>query len=123
MDCLVAVLLAMIEWKVRRVTKRSIVAPLPAIDSFVFASNVPPMNVELPDAPVIAAGLTADEARLRVAFSLYREGRLSTPQCAELAGLSRRAFMDELARHRVEAPYALADLEADATTLKELGPR
>lgn len=81
------------------------------------------MNVELPDAPAIAAGLTADEARLRVAFSLYREGRLSTPQCAELAGLSRRAFMDELARHRVEAPYALADLEGDAATLKALGSR
>jgi predicted HTH domain antitoxin len=85
------------------------------------AGNVPAMTVELPDAPVAAAGLTADEARLRVAFALYREGRLSTRQCAELCGLSRTAFMDQLARHRVEAPYGLADLEADAATLKQLG--
>jgi predicted HTH domain antitoxin len=81
------------------------------------------MNVELPDAPAAAAGLTCGEARLRIAFSLYREGRLSTHQCAELAGLSRHAFMDELARHRIEAPYALADLEADAATLRALGRR
>jgi predicted HTH domain antitoxin len=78
------------------------------------------MKVELPDAPVAAAGLTAEEARLRLAFSLYREGRLSTLQCAELAGLSRRAFMDELARHRVEAPFTSADLEADLETLRKL---
>jgi len=79
------------------------------------------MKVELPDAPVAAAGLTAEEARLRLAFSLYREGRLSTRQCAEMAGLSRRAFMDELARHRIEAPFGVADLDADLASLSKLG--
>ena len=79
------------------------------------------MKVELPDAPAAAAGLTPEGARLRVAFSLYREGRLSTLQCAELAGLSRHAFMDELARHRVEAPYTAGDLAADLATLDKLG--
>jgi predicted HTH domain antitoxin len=78
------------------------------------------MKVELPDAPATAAGLTPEEARLRVAFSLYREGRLSTKQCADLAGLDRSAFLDALARHRVEAPYAVADLEADLATLGRL---
>lgn len=94
--------------------------PVATIDSLAFASRMRSMNVELPDAPSAAAGLTPDEARLRVAFSLYREGRLSTPQCAELAGLSRHAFLDELARHRIEVPYDLADLETDAATLKAL---
>ena len=79
------------------------------------------MNVELPDAPAAAAKLTPDEARLRVAFSLYHEGRLSTGLCAELAGLDRRAFMDELARHKVEAPFTVADLEADMADLRALG--
>jgi predicted HTH domain antitoxin len=78
------------------------------------------MKVDLPDAPAAAAGLTPDEARLRLAFSLYRDGRLSTKQCAEMAGLDRRAFMDELARHRVEAPYSVADLDADLATLGRL---
>ncbi|MFZ5497090.1 MAG: UPF0175 family protein [Verrucomicrobiota bacterium] len=81
------------------------------------------MKVDLPDAPAAAAGLTPEEARLRVAFSLYREGRLSTKQCAELAGLDRRAFMDELARHRIEAPYDLADLKSDLATLDKLAGR
>jgi predicted HTH domain antitoxin len=79
------------------------------------------MNVEVPDAPAAAAKLTPDEARLHLAFSLYREGRLSTGLCAELAGVSRRAFMDELARHRVEAPFSVADLEADLADLRALG--
>jgi predicted HTH domain antitoxin len=79
------------------------------------------MNVELPDAPAAAAGLTPEGARLRVAFSLYREGRLSTGLCAELAGLDRSAFMDELARHKVEAPFTVADWESDVATLRKLG--
>ena len=79
------------------------------------------MTVELPDSPAAAAKLTPEEARLSVAFALYREGRLSTAQCAELAGLTRRAFMDELAHHRVEAPYTVADLDTDLATLRKLG--
>ena len=79
------------------------------------------MNVELPDAAAAAANLTPEVARLRLAFSLYSEGQLSTRLCAELAGLDRRAFMDELARHRVEAPYSVVDLEADVADLRALG--
>ena len=79
------------------------------------------MNVELPDAPASAARLTPGEVRLELAFSLYRQGRLSTGLCAELAGLDRRAFMGELARHRVQAPFAAADWEADLATLRKLG--
>jgi predicted HTH domain antitoxin len=78
------------------------------------------MNVELPDAPALAAGLTPEDARLRIAFSLYREGRLSTRQSAELAGLDRHAFMDQLALHRVEAPYSIADWESDLATIQTL---
>ncbi|MBC8038171.1 MAG: UPF0175 family protein [Rhizobiales bacterium] len=63
---------------------------------------------------------TQAEAKLRLAFSNYREGRLSTRQCAELAGLSRDRFMDELARHRIEAPYTVADLDADLASLDRL---
>ena len=78
------------------------------------------MNVELPDAPAAAAKLTPHEVRLRLAFSLYRDGTLSTGRCAELIGLDRRAFMDELARHRVEAPYKVEDWEADLATVERL---
>ena len=79
------------------------------------------MNVELPDAAAAAANLTPEMARLRLAFSLYREGQLSTRLCCELARLDRRAFMYELARRRDEAPYSVADLEADFADLRALG--
>lgn len=91
------------------------------VDSRSCRGIVRPMIVEVPDVTAAAAKLTPKEARLWLAFSLYREGRLSTGPCAELAGLDRRAFMDELARHRVEAPYAVSDWEADVATLQKLG--
>ena len=78
------------------------------------------MTVEQPDAPASAAGLTPDDARLRLAFSLYTEGRLSTLKAALLAGLDRDSFLDELARHRVPAPFTTEDLEADLATLRKL---
>lgn len=81
------------------------------------------MQMDLRDAPVAAAGLTPDEARLRLAMSLYRDARLSTKLRAEMAGLDRRAFMDELARHRVEAPYDLEDLQSDLAALDKLAGR
>jgi predicted HTH domain antitoxin len=81
------------------------------------------MTVELSDPLAAAAKLTPDEVRLRIAFSLYSQGRLSTRQSAELAGLTRHAFMDELAKHRIEAPYRLEDWQADLATLRELGER
>lgn len=45
--------------------------------------------------------LTADEGRLFMALKGFELGRLSVGQAAKLAGFSKRAFMDVLARHRI----------------------
>ena len=46
-------------------------------------------------------GIDEYEARLLLAIELYREGRLTLKQAAELAGLCVEDFMRELSRRKV----------------------
>lgn len=47
----------------------------------------------------VPAGISDDEARQLVAIGLFVDGRVSLGKAAELAGYSRRAFM-EILSHR-----------------------
>ena len=63
------------------------------------------LEIEMPDEVLLgmqadAANLAA-ELRLAAAVKWYEIGRLSQSKAAEVAGLSRAAFISELARHRV----------------------
>ena len=60
-------------------------------------------TIPLPDA------ITEAEARLLLAIKLFEIGRLSCGQAAELAGLSKRAFMELLGQHGVAVFDAPAD--------------
>jgi len=51
----------------------------------------------------------ADSMRLAAAVKWYELGRLSQERAAELAGLSRRAFLDELGRWGVSAVQSSPD--------------
>ncbi len=53
--------------------------------------------------------VSADEARLLLALKLFETGRLSSGQAAELAGLSKRAFLEALGRYKVPAFNYAAD--------------
>ncbi len=46
-------------------------------------------------------GIDEHEARLLLAVELYREGRLTLKQAADLAGLCVEDFMKELSRRKV----------------------
>lgn len=49
-----------------------------------------------------------------IASKLYEEGKLSSGQAAELAGLSKRAFLELLGRYGVSVFSTLvSDLESD----------
>ncbi|MFO0968870.1 MAG: UPF0175 family protein [Gemmataceae bacterium] len=60
-------------------------------------------TIPLPDA------VTEMEARLFLAVKLFEVGRLSCGQAAELAGFSKRAFMEFLGRQRVPVFNGSAD--------------
>ena len=45
--------------------------------------------------------LSADEARLLLAIKAYKVGRASAGQAAEMAGVSKRTFLELLGHYRV----------------------
>jgi predicted HTH domain antitoxin len=49
-------------------------------------------------------GLPAWEMRLAASIQCYAQGRISQDKGAEIAGLSRTAFIDALSRARVSPP-------------------
>lgn len=64
--------------------------------------------VPLPDS------ITEEEARLALAIKLYETGRLSCGKAAEVAGYSKRTFLELLGKHGVPVfDYAPEDLASD----------
>lgn len=62
----------------------------------------------------IPPSITEDEARLYLAMKLFEIGRLSCGRAAELAGYSKRAFMELLGKHGAAVTdYAASELQDD----------
>jgi len=58
--------------------------------------------------------LKESEAKMILASQLYEQGKLSLGQAAELAGLSKRSFMELLGDYGVSVfNYPASDLEKD----------
>lgn len=53
--------------------------------------------------------VSESEARLLLAVKLFETGRVSCGQAAELAGYSKRAFMEFLGRHQIPVFNGAAD--------------
>jgi predicted HTH domain antitoxin len=64
------------------------------------------LSIELPDEVFSTLHQSPDEAekdaRLAVAIEWYRRGALSQGRAAEIAGLARADFIDELAARKIE---------------------
>lgn len=64
------------------------------------------ITIELPDDLIGALPCAADELsnelRLAAAIHWYQRGLVSQGRAAQIAGLSRVAFLDELARRKVD---------------------
>ncbi|MCS7300177.1 MAG: UPF0175 family protein, partial [Fimbriimonadales bacterium] len=66
------------------------------------------LQVELP--PTVSE----EEARLLLAIKLYEAGRVSLGKAAELAGYSKRAFMELLSRQKISVVnYSPEELEQE----------
>lgn len=54
------------------------------------------------------------QIKFLVAAKMYELGRISSGRAAELAGISRVAFLDELGRYRISVfNYSLSELEKE----------
>ena len=80
------------------------------------------LNLELPDEVFSILRVTPNvfvkEMRLAAAVKWYEVGRISQSKAAELAGLSRQAFIDALGKFKVSAiqitqEELIADFERD----------
>ena len=62
----------------------------------------------------IPPSVTESEARLYLSMKLFEIGRLSCGQAAELAGYSKRTYMELLGKHGMAAiDYPASELEDD----------
>lgn len=68
------------------------------------------LTLDIPE----TVNLNEQEAKMILASKLYENGSLSMGQAAELAGYSKRTFMELLAKYNVSVVnYNAADLEND----------
>jgi predicted HTH domain antitoxin len=73
------------------------------------------ITVNIPD----TIELDSNEALMMIASGLYEKGRLSLGQSAELAGLSKRAFMEILGSYGVSIfNHPVSDLDRDVEHAK-----
>jgi predicted HTH domain antitoxin len=76
------------------------------------------ITLELPDDLAMAVQMTPEELqaqiRLMAAVKMFELGKLSSGKAAELAGISRVAFLEVCGRYRVSVfGYAPAELETE----------
>jgi predicted HTH domain antitoxin len=65
-----------------------------------------------------SAGLSDFEVKMIAASKLYELGRLSSGQAAEVAGLTKRAFLELLGKYKVSVfGYDEKELEEDLKNL------
>jgi predicted HTH domain antitoxin len=77
-------------------------------DHTVVVSTMRAVTLQVP------TGVSDDEARLLVAIGLFIDGRVSLGKAAELAGFSRRAFMEILAHRGISVvKYAPDEVDED----------
>jgi len=78
------------------------------------------MELSLPDELLRGTQLTEDQLRLDLALGLYFDGKVTLGRGAEIAGISKPAFLDELGKRRIPVHYGRDDLEADLKTIAKL---
>ncbi len=80
------------------------------------------MPLTLSDEVLKQAGLTEQEARVEFACHLFDTGKLALWPAAQLAGMTRVEFEDELNQRRIPIyRMTLEEFQSDLKTLRELG--
>jgi len=82
--------------------------------SFVEVRVKIPVEVRIPEEDLERV------VRVELALRLYEKGFVSLGQARRIAGLSKRDFLELLARERIPIHYDEKDLEEDVKVLREL---
>ena len=71
------------------------------------------LTINIPNTQIQHLGKSEEEMLLPLAIFMYSEWKMSSGRCARMAGLSRIAFLDELAKRCVPVNYDVQELEQD----------
>ncbi len=75
------------------------------------------MTITIPDTAIQKAGLTEARIKLEIALTFFQMDTLTLAQAANIAGLHRMQFQEELARREIPIHYGVNELEEDLKTL------
>ena len=75
------------------------------------------MTITIPDTAIQKAGLTEASIKLEIALTFFQMDILTLAQAANIAGLHRMQFQEELARREIPIHYGVNELEEDLNTL------
>jgi predicted HTH domain antitoxin len=78
------------------------------------------MELCLPDHLIRGIDMPEEQWRLDLALGLYVDHRVTLGRGAEIAGISKPAFLDALGECRIPINYDVADLEGDLQTIVSL---
>lgn len=78
------------------------------------------MEIRLPDELVRGIDMTKEQWLLDLAIGLFIDRRVTLGRGAEIAGLSKPAFLDALGERQIPVNYDVADLESDLKTIAHL---
>ena len=78
------------------------------------------MEIRVPDHLVSALNLSPSDCLLSMAIGLFMDRRVTLGRGAEIAGISKPAFLHELGHRKIPINYDQADLESDLRTIASL---
>jgi predicted HTH domain antitoxin len=79
------------------------------------------MVLSLPDQLIRGIDMPESQWRLDLAIGLYVDRRVTLGRGAEIAGISKPAFLDALGERKVPVNYDAADLAHDLRTIEAIG--
>jgi predicted HTH domain antitoxin len=81
------------------------------------------VEIRVPDQLVRGIEMTEAQWLLDLAIGLFVDRRVTLGRGAEIAGISKPVFLDELGRRQIPVNYDEADLESDLKTIAALEAR
>lgn len=78
------------------------------------------MEIRLPDELVRGIEMTEQQWLLDLAIGLFVDRRVTLGRGAEIAGISKPAFLDALGRRQIPINYDAGDLGSDLKTIANL---
>jgi predicted HTH domain antitoxin len=78
------------------------------------------MEIRLPDELVRGIKMTEQQWLLDLAIGLFVDRRVSLGRGAEIAGISKPAFLDALGQRQIPINYDASDLDGDLKTISKL---